>query len=75
MTETETKESEDMPIPTMAVACRPENASSGPAVSTILSGVIDSVETHVADIALPTHLGLVFVLIHLQVRELLQERK
>ena len=47
-----------MPIPTMAVACRPENASSGPAVSAILSGVIDSVETHVADIALPTHLGI-----------------
>ena len=62
-----------MPIPTMAVACRPENASSGPAVSTLLSGVIDSVETHVADIALPTHLGIGVRFDSIQVRELQQE--
>ena len=46
-----------MPIPTMAIACRPENTSSGPAVSTLLSGVIDSVETHVENLKIPTHLG------------------
>ncbi|PXY78501.1 MAG: hypothetical protein CXX81_07435, partial [Methanobacteriota archaeon] len=46
-----------MSISTMAIACRPDNASSGPAVSALLSGVIDSIETHTGDISLPTHLG------------------
>ena len=47
-----------MTIPTMAVACRPDNASSGPAICSLLSGVIESIENHSGTIDMPTHLGL-----------------
>ena len=47
-----------MPIPTMAIACRPDHSSSGPAISSLLSNVINSIETHSEELTIPTHLGI-----------------
>ena len=47
-----------MAIPKMAVACRPDSAPVGPAISGLISNVIDSVEGHLGSIAIPTHLGV-----------------